>query len=120
MRLTKSFLVSRQGAQKAFMAQGEWLPALAELEALDDWRSPFAAWNVGKLNSQMAGSLPPQEQLVLLRQSFEAFVRAAKRGPQRLPMTMPLLGAESDAARSSPSSRRSKNSRGNSRECSCA
>lgn len=96
VRLTKMFILSRRGSRRLTEAQGEWRAALARLEAFDDWRGSLAAWNTGKIESQMAGILPPEAQLLQLRKSFEAFARAAKRGEKPLPMTMPVSGAGID------------------------
>lgn len=96
VRLTKMFIFSRRGSRRLMEAQGEWRMALARLESFDDWRGSLAAWNTGKIESQMAGILPPEAQLQQLRQSFQGFAHAAERGERPLPMTMPVSGAGID------------------------
>lgn len=96
VRLAKTFIYSRRGSLRATEAQGEWRAALGRLEASADWRGSLAAWNTGKIESLMAGSLPPEQQLPQLRRSLDGFLRSARRGVQQLPMEMPVSGANID------------------------
>jgi hypothetical protein len=98
VRLTRVFLISRQGSTVIVQTQGEWRSSLSELGEKGGWHTSLAAWNSGKLDSQMAGILDDPAQIAFLRQSLESFLRAARQGVQQLPMTMPVVGAEVDAS----------------------